>query len=358
MGVIKTQDAKAFFRKELTAVYAERIRPTNFFRSMFREKETTALEVSIEVQRGNEKIAVDVERGTIGNRNQSTKSTEKIFVPPYFREYIDMTSVDHYKEVWSSAAGAGVSPIVWGELLESAASKMGLLTDKIDRSVELQCSQILHTGVITLKNGEEIDFKRKSASMVDLGSGNYWADSGVDPITSLLTACEFLRTEGLTTDSEFNMTLGSTALNDLQNNAKIQARGDIKDWKLDMITSPVRNAQGAALHGRISVGSWIINIWTYPQFYKSAAGVTTPYQDPKYAIITPSNPAFVLNYAGVPQLKKDGAGNPQMVGVTRGKFVFGEYFDERMASHALDVQSAPLAVPVGVDQIYTAKVSA
>jgi len=42
----------------------------------------------------------------------------------------------------------------------------------------------------------------------------------------------------------------------------------------------------------------------------------------------------------------------------KGKFVVSDYTDERNATHIFDVKSAGVAIPVGVDQIYTVKVIA
>lgn len=349
MGLIKTQDARGLFTKELTAIYKEKIRPTAFLRSFYTEKVSGSKEISIEVQRGKEKVAVDVERGSIGNRNASSKSTEKIFVPPYFREYFDMTDLDHYKLAFNDAA-QGMSPIIFGQLLAEAADKMSDLIDMIERAVELQASQVLQTGIVTLKSGGYIDFKRKAASLVDLGTAAYWADSGVDPTVSIEAGCNFIRTVGKSGDGTFNMILGSEALTDLLNNTILQSRNDIKQYSLDVISGPQRNAEGAAYHGQLSAGSYRVNIWTYPQFYDNASGVSTPYIGAKNAIILPTMPKFVLNYAAVPQLLK-GTGT-----VTKGKYLFGEYTDERQAAHVMDVKSAPLCVPVGIDQIYTMQV--
>ena len=99
---ISTTDARALFTKMLVDVYRERTTPTSFLRSFFKVKEGRTKEVSIEVQRGTEMIAVDVERGTEGNRNKFSKSTEKIFVPPYYREYFDATDLDLYDRMFGT----------------------------------------------------------------------------------------------------------------------------------------------------------------------------------------------------------------------------------------------------------------
>jgi len=103
--MIAITDARNLFTKKLVAVYLEQPRVFGFLRSFFKTDESDTKEVSIEVQRGTEKEAVDVMRGTEGNRNNMSKSTEKIFVPPYFREYFDATELDLYDRMFGSNEG-------------------------------------------------------------------------------------------------------------------------------------------------------------------------------------------------------------------------------------------------------------
>jgi hypothetical protein len=102
MGSIKTADAKGLVTKMLIDVYRENIQVQSFLRSFFEVKESLAKTISIEVQRGTEKVAVDVERGTDGNRNSVSKSTEKIFLPPYYKEWFDATELDLYDIMFGS----------------------------------------------------------------------------------------------------------------------------------------------------------------------------------------------------------------------------------------------------------------
>src|ERR1017187_8822852 len=102
MPSISTTDAKGLFTNTLIDVYKEKIKSTNFLRSFFPTVESPSLEVSIEVQRGFEKTAVDVVRGTDGNRNTFSKTTEKIFIPPFYREYFDATQLQLYDRLYGA----------------------------------------------------------------------------------------------------------------------------------------------------------------------------------------------------------------------------------------------------------------
>ena len=137
---IAAQDARALFTKMLADVYQERIRPTAFLRSFFPTVTAPTKEISIEVERMGEKVAVDVIRGTEGNRNMFSRSTEKIFLPPLYREYFDATQLDLYDRVLGSQGNAQAP--LFADLMNKVTDRLGNLQDKIERAIELQRIQV------------------------------------------------------------------------------------------------------------------------------------------------------------------------------------------------------------------------
>jgi|SRR5690242_3760026 len=348
MAEIASQDARALFTKKLIDVYQERPAVKTFLRSLFPTVAGATKELSIEVERGTERVAVDVVRGTEGNRNQWTRSTEKVFLPPYYREYFDATQLDLYDRVIGSQANDNSDLFI--DLMNKVSDKIGLLQDKIDRAYELQCSQVLHTGIVQLTAGVNIDFKRKATSIVDLtGAGGYWAAAS-DPFAQIAAGCDFLRKTGKSGDAMFNLILGSQALADLLANTKFLTRQNLFNMALDQVVGPIRQGVGSAFHGVLTCGSYKVQLWTYPEFYEDASGVSQSYIDPKYAILVPTVPRFKLGFAAVPQLL-NGRIKPEV----RGAYVVGEYEDQRNTAHIFDIKSAGVAIPVAVDQIYTMK---
>jgi hypothetical protein len=365
---ISTADIRGVFTKTLIDVYQERKYPTSFLRSFFPTETVPTKTVSIEVERMGEKIAVDVQRGTEGNRNTFSRSTEKIFEPPYFREYFDMTELDLYDRVLGSQGNAQLP--LFKQLLITAADKLGTLRDKIERAKEYQCSQVLETGILTFNTAMQIDFKRKAASIVDLGAGNYFANN-VDPFAVIETGCKFIREVGRSGDFLYNAITGRTALADLLNNTKFLTRQNQFNMVLDKVTPPVGSgpAIGATFHGTLTAGSYKVQLWAYPQVYDkpvvdangnpvlNANGnptyTTVPYWNDKKICLIPINPRFRMAHAAVPMLIGEPGQLPQ-----QGEYVMMEFLDTRKAKHDLDIQSAPVAIPVAVDQIYTVQVSA
>jgi|GEM_PF-1209922 hypothetical protein len=355
MQTIPIVEARELYTRELIDVYKSRPKPTGFLRSLGKEKESSSKYVSIEVSRSYEAIAISVERGTEGNRNRMATSSNKTLEPPYYREYYDITELSHYDYMFGGNS-SDISSGAFTDFVDEAADRMAMLQDKIDRAYEKQWADVLQYGSIQIIGEEEsvlIDYKRKSQSMVALTSGNTW--DVADPVISLLTGCQFLRTVGKAMDDTFICIMDDLSLQALINNTAIQNRGKIYNYALDTLSQPVRQATGYALHGAISVGSWRVILMTYPQYYDLpqysgnviTGYVSTPYINPKTAILIPMNPQFTMAFAGVPQLIGPG------VQPFKGKYLFGDYVDPRLSKHVFDIKSAGVAIPKAIDQIYT-----
>jgi hypothetical protein len=356
MQNIPIVEARALYTTDLIDVYKSRPKPTGFLRSLGKEKESSSKYVSIEVSRAYEAIAVSVERGTEGNRNKMAASSNKTFEPPYFREYYDITELSHYDYMFG-ANSSSISSGTYGDFVDEAADKMGMLQDKIDRAYEKQWADVIQNGTIELLGVEEtvlIDFKRKSESMVSLTGSDQWTSA--DPVISLKAGCIFLRTVGKAMDDTFICIMDDLSLQALIDSTEVQNRGKIYNYALDTLSPPIRKSTGYAIHGAISVGSWRVILATYPQYYDApvfgAGGIitgytSTPYIQPKTAILMPQNPEFVMGFGAVPQLV-----GPGMQPV-KGKYLFGDYVDQRLSKHVFDIKSAGVAIPKAIDQIYT-----
>lgn len=357
---IPIQDARGIFTKALVARWNElmEISPKNFLRSFFTKKTTVEKEVSIEVMRGTEKIAVDVLRGTQGNRNTFSKYAEKIFVPPFFNEYFDATELDRYDLLFGQDASSINARTVIG-MVDQALEKLNILKYKIERSYELQCSQVFESGIVTLVNGDSIDFKRKAASMVVKDPGDYWSVATVDPRVQLQAGCTFLRQTGKAGDGEFIAIMGTNVLAAFLNNPFID-NDKIKTVALVDLKIPQVSAMGGVYHGTVSAGPYKIHLWSYPEYYDDANGTSTPYIDNDYYYLLPVNSGkFIMSYAGVPAIIRDtrNAEFPAFIRSMESDYYINNYIDPQGKKHVFEILSAGLAIPVSVDRIYSSKVT-
>lgn len=356
MGVINLSEARGLFTNKLQDIYREKVLPTAFLRSFFTPVESQTKYVSIAVRRGSEKIAVDVQRGTEGNRNTFSKSSEKTFLPAFYEEFLEATEMDFYDKMWNANGTVEVTTFkMW---LDETVENLEQLIFKIDRAYEVQCSQVFETGVVSLNAGTNIDFKRKAASLVANAAGNTWATGTVSPYKNIEAGCNFIRTKGKSQGTVYNCIMGSSAFEDFMNNTIVKERNDLQNINLDSIRKPQR-VSDATLHGEISAGSYKVRIWTYNEYYDDASADNNPYINPKKVIILPENPRFKFMYAGIPQLLGDnGAKEGAGLSGKKGRYHISEHLDTRKKSHQIIVESAGVPVPVAVDQIYTVQVVA
>lgn len=344
---IPTQDARNLFTKALVAVYKEQISPKTFLMSFFKPKESMTKEISIEVRRGTEKVASNVQRYSDGNYNKFSNSTEKIFVPPYFYEWL--AANDH--RLYDAVIAGGTAPM-FAQLASELAEDLGELKNKIIRAYEKMCADIFNTGQITLIDGTVINFNRKSASIVDKGAGAYWATGTVNPFTDLENGCKFLRKTGKMNSPIVNAIFGEECLEAFLTNTIVKERADLLNVNVMSINAPEwMAASGAVLHGQVSCGAWKVNIWTYPEYYEATNGTITPYIPAKKIVMLPPNPQFVMAYGAVPQLIGPSGEIPQ-----KGAYLVGEFMDHKKTSHEIFIKSAGVPVPVQVDCIYTLQV--
>jgi hypothetical protein len=339
---------RGLFTKKIVAVVDQVVEPMAFLRSFFTEDLSLTKEVSIEVRRGKRKVAVDVLRGADGVHTTRTKSTETIILPPYYYLTTTLNDTDLYE-----AAMGSQNPALMSRLIKQKANDVRELIAQVETAEELQCAQVLQTGQIQLNEGVDINYGRKAASIVDGGASTYWTDPTVNPRDAFKAGANFLKTEGkLAGGGALTAILGEDAYEALIGNPKFQAASDIKDYELALMREPQRESTGGVLQGRLSAGSYKFNIWTYPEVYDTESASNVPYIAPHNLVIIPSNPKFLMTYGAVPQIMEDDNSMPQ-----KGKYLIQDFKDKRKGNHEIAVKSAPVAVPVMVDHIYTQKVA-
>jgi len=348
MASIPQEQFRKIFTQALVDVYRERAVPTGFLRSFFPQEVNLTKYVSIEVQRSNEKVAVDVvPSASDGTLNQATKSTQKILYPPMYWEYIDAT--DHY--LYDVAIGQQ-TPTAFQQLVRELAEEQVKIREKIERAYELQAAQTLLDGIVQLKSGDNIDFRRKSGSMVDISSSAPWSTPSNDPRDVLQDAGKFLRQQGKVQGTVLNCICGDNAIKYFLESDFLKNYGDLTQVNLLNVAEPQRNAQGGTLHGEVSAGPYRVRMWSYPEYYTDENGALQPYLNEDKIIVIPEQPRFRMAFGAVPQLLGPRGAVPQS-----GAFYTFDYMNERAAAHEVHTKSRGVSIPTAVDQIFTAKVS-
>jgi len=336
----------------LIATFSDEKEPKDGLAAFFPTKTTKSKFVSIEVERNGVKMATDVQRCTDPHRNTFSVSTEKIFEPPYFNESFDFTACERYDVTF----GAGNAPteIDATMLVRDAQSKVRVIKNMIKRAIEFQRASVLQYGVVTLKNGTSIDYKRKAASMVALtGTAKWDAPTTCDPLVNLRTGCKFLREKGKSGASVVNGIFGENALDNLMKADSLTTQAawlKINRYELNM--PQFDDVSGMVFHGQVSTGDYKVNVWTYNETYEDPAdGIEKPYIETNNVVLIPNDFKGVTSFAGVPSIQGDAEN--KYVAPMEGEFYVRDIIDQVRFSWDFIVSSAPLAIPVSIDRLYT-----
>jgi hypothetical protein len=355
---IQLQQALGIIKQRIVGTFTENVPVPSFFQTFFPTRTYPTGILNIEVQRDTEKIAVDVLRGTRGNRNTFSLSTLRQYLPPMYKENFEGTSLDNYDRVFGQ--NAEVNAQVFGMIVNDINDKYGSLRKKIERAKELQRAQVLETGVVTLKNGDNVDYKRKAGSLVDLGAAGYWNNVNAPIEAQLVAGMEFLRTQGKSGVPTANLILSGAGWINLKASDYFDTNANYDQVKLIDINMPQKQAFGAGYQGQITAGAYIINVWTYDEIYEDATGSSQRYWPVNKAVLLPTE-GFEAEtaHAAVPAIIQDRrrAEYAELIGLMESEYYRTNVIDKNAMAHYFYLNSAPLAIPRSVDRMYTLQIS-
>ena len=356
-------DHSAKITSKVVGAFEEMIPVRSGFSGWFPEETTPTLEVDVEVQRDNDLIAVDVVRFTEGNKNKFSKVSEHKYVPPFYKEDYDFQRDQVYMN--TVALGVMNNPTVNKAIAQNAVKNVAKNKDKIVRAIRKQQADVLQTGIITLVNGDNIDFRRKAASMVNVDTaGDYWSiSSSATPLTDIRKGMDFLRNTGNSGGSSVNVVMRSAALEALLASAQVKEQGTnvIQQIQRININMPkFTESTGFAFHGQVAAGDFNVNLWTYNEKYTDANGDTQYYLAENLVVMIPDDFAGKTVFGGLPVLNEMNIGGvtAKVPGVAEANFLIRSYSDERTLSSTIELTSAPLVIPFTIDKIYTMQVLA
>jgi len=338
------------FTRKAMELYEDIVRPTNFFQSFYKpQAPTDQLKLSYDIVRKLERIAVDVIPGT-GPKNirKLDPFTNKEYIPPEYDEAVEMNALDLKKRM---AGVNALTPVQKGaELSRFLATSFSESRQIIERSIELQCVNAFLDGKLTLNNGDVIDFKQKAAHNF---TGVDWTSAATDVLGDLQTALDLIRKNGKGQGSIG--IFGQEMMEGILSNTKISSRADIRRIDHIDVQMPQLNETGAAFHGVLTVGSYTIELWTYPQSYEDAADATQDYLGSKKAIILDPRLRADLNFGAIYKFANGNAEGTTAAGLpllNSSPDAFAPYavMDRYGYNIQAGVVSRPLAIPVAIDK--------
>jgi hypothetical protein len=155
------------------------------------------------------------------------------------------------------------------------------------------------------------------------------------------------------------MTMSATAWSAFRNNAQTDNRLKQYHNMRDVLEPSMKMATGNTYQTTIDFDGYIVDIYTYNQYYEDpTSGALTPYVPAGKVILTPARPIGSLIYAATPQFVPGVNGTPDTLQLKVGDYMYSDYLDVRNRVHEFHIESAGVPVPERIDQIFTAKVVA
>lgn len=337
--------------RKAVETYEDRVVPTNFFTSMYgRKTPTDQLILSYDIKRKLERVAVDVVPGT-GPKNirKLEPFTNKEYQAPAYDEAFEFNANEFKRRAFGQTSYTPIQKAA--RFVEFVNESWNESTEMIERAIELQCVNALLDGQLTLSNGDIIDFNQKLSHQI---TGTDWTVAANDILANLQTALDLIRSDGKGTGNIF--VGGRDMIEGILANTDIAARADIRRIESIDVKMPTFNEAGGAFHGLLTVGSYNIELWSYPQSFEDSSDVTQDYLPDKKAILFDSNARMDLNFTGVDRFTNGNAEGTQMAGVPLVASNLVEFFpyavmDKYGVNIQTGIESHPLAVPVAIDKV-------
>ncbi len=304
--------------KRLLEAYHQMASPTLFFSGMFQSPPRNfhdSEEVEIDIIRDDEDVSIVVQDLSAGSRmNSADLYTSKGFKPPVHDESFPINSFDLLKRMPGNDPFQ--SPKFRGSLISKMMTGMVGIERKIRRAMELQASQVLQSGIVTLrdKNGVALytlDFKPKASHFPVVATA--WDDPASTKVNDISALAEEIRNDGLIDPDELHM--GINAFEEFIKDPKIIERFDTRRVDLGNLVSMSRLGNGGSYRGVVTIGNYKYDVYTYGGRYKDPqTGVKIQYLDPGKVIVRASSGRLDATFGAIPNIGK-------MLGVTGGSLL-------------------------------------
>lgn len=289
----------------LEAYIEQRTSPPLFLSSFFRTTPRSfhnSEHVEVDIRRGEPVLALPVQSLTSGTRKvEDSVYTNKKFTPPVY-------DLETTISAWStSRRQPGVDPFQDVSFRQAAMNEafhmLGTLEDMLRRAIELQASQILQTGIVTLTDASGVtlytlDFQARTSHFVTTTA---WAADGTtgDPIGDISALGINLRRNGKMRPSD--LVFGNGAMQRFLANAKVKAQLDNRGMQELQQLAPANRPQDATFYGTFFIGNYQYRLWMYDGYFiHPVTQEATPYVDDNKVIMLADQGRRDLTFGAIP----------------------------------------------------------
>jgi len=231
------------------------------------------------------------------------------------------------------------------------ANDQAMLSNRADRAEELQCSQLLQTGIITAVNADEsittIDFGLLASHQLTLTGTAAWDNAASNPIRNILTGFEKVKDDSgrLVVD----VIMGSDAASEFIENASVQGLLDIRRIEMGEINPRELSLQGVRYIATLKRPT--VDIWEYTELFDSpTSSAQVPYIDRKKVVMIGSGAIFRQHYGPIHDMELiDGVDTAETFLVRR---FFDSEFKKNPSARTLFMQSRPLMAAHQINALF------
>lgn len=293
--------------KRMLKAYTQMAAETLFLSGLFQsppENFHTTEEVEIDIVRSDEDISIVIEDLSTGYRmNSEDIYTNKGFKPPIHKEGLPINSFDLIKRM--PGQDPFQSPDFRANVILRMFNGMVKIERKIRRSIEMQASQVLQEGKVTLRDNTGkalfvLDYNPKASHFPTAGTS--WATAtGSQKIEDISALAEEIRNNGLTDPDQLFM--GIKAFENFISDPDVQARFDVRRIDLGTIAPMEMRGNGGTFRGIVEIGNYRYDVWTYGGRYKHPqTGVKTQFIDPGKIVVRASSGRLDATFGAIPNI--------------------------------------------------------
>ena len=348
------------------SVMLEKESPLRAGLSPFFPRETIGTNmVSTLIKKNQNFISFDVVNYGEGSYSEDSKIQENLYKAPVYEHKYAFDNDSLY--MTTVAKGLMNSAPANSQIAQKALNAMRSNKNKIERAILKQQWDFARTGIITLKNNDNIDFKRSADSIANVTTtsgygGVYWSNpTTAKPLTDYQKAGFYLRNIAFSTartfysvmsSSTFNKLVQITEIKDLLNSRRAN-RAELNMPEIDLV-------KGMAYQGVLSTTDFEIILVTYDDFYTDPTTLAkVPFLAEDLVVNIPTDFAGKTIFAALRAKGKTNLGvEVNIPALVEAEFTMRSFWDDMSITGGMILNSTPMVIPVDVDLIHTMKVIA
>lgn len=313
--------------------------------------------IEIDILRDDEDVAIVVTDLSTGPRNnESTLFSNKAFTPPILWERGGISAFNKTNRAFGQDPFQSVDAL--SQALDESRRLYRQLENKMRRTVEMMCSQVLQGAVVTLTDSAgtalyTLDFQARSA--LHAAVSTEWATAGTsgNPIADLDARARLVRRYGKKNPTD--LIFGQGAWQRFM--ANTQVRSELDNRRIELGSIVHQNLpDGVTYNGKFAIGHHAFDLWTYDGFYRDpATGNLTDYIATDTVVMLSKSGRLDLTFGGIPRIV---APDPRVASFMPGRISsVSKGLDlnpwasvSQHGTHVdVEVGTRPLPIPVGID---------